>query len=125
MATIQINGVEYQLACNLRVAYVLQNQHNHEAYSSILARVGEMPIEQQIDVLYAAFQIGNPDTAKTFTKEMFRMYVLDHNEFTATVLLNLIKEIVAGILGRSLDDVDASADNADSEQHSDDEAVKN
>ena len=74
MLTINLNGNEYPLACNLRVAYVLQNQHNHESYSSILSRVGEMPLEQQIDVLYAAFQIANPETAKTFTREMFRTY---------------------------------------------------
>ena len=104
MLTINLNGNEYPLACNLRVAYVLQNQHNHESYSSILSRVGEMPLEQQIDVVYAAFQIANPETAKTFTREMFRTYVLDHNEFNASVILNMIKEIISGILGKKLPD---------------------
>lgn len=104
MLTINLNGNEYPLACNLRVAYVLQNQHNHESYSSILSRVGEMPLEQQIDVLYAAFQIANPETAKTFTREMFRTYVLDHDEFNASVILNMIKAIISGILGKKLPD---------------------
>ena len=102
--TINLNGNEYPLPCNLRVAYVLQNQHNHESYSSILSRVGEMPLEQQIDVIYAAFQIANPETAKTFTREMFRMYVLDHDEFNASVILNIIKDIISGILGKKLPD---------------------
>ena len=104
MVTININGNEYPMACNLRVAYTLQNQHNHESYSSILSRVGEMPLEQQIDVIYAAFQIANPETAKTFTREMFRMYVLDHDEFNASVILNIIKDIISGILGKKLPD---------------------
>ena len=104
MLTINLNGNEYPMACNLRVAYTLQNQHNHESYSSILSRVGEMPLEQQIDVVYAAFQIANPDTAKTFTREMFRMYVLDHDEFNASVILNIIKDIISGILGKKLPD---------------------
>ena len=104
MLTINLNGNEYPLACNLRVAYVLQNQHNHESYSSILSRVGEMTLEQQIDVVYAAFQIANPETAKTFTREMFRMYVLDHDEFNASVILNIIKDIISGILGKKLSD---------------------
>ena len=104
MLTINLNGNEYPLACNLRVAYVLQNQHNHESYSIILSRVGEMPLEQQIDVVYAAFQIANPETAKTFTREMFRTYVLDHDEFNASVILNMIKEIISGILGKKLPD---------------------
>ena len=102
MVTINLNGNEYPLACNLRVAYVLQNQHNHESYSSILSRIGEMPLEQQIDVLYAAFQIANPETAKTFTREMFRTYILDHDEFTVTTIMTLISDIIAGILGQDL-----------------------
>ena len=104
MLTINLNGNEYPMACNLRVAYVLQNQYNHESYSSILSRVGEMPLEQQIDVVYAAFQIANPETAKTFTREMFRMYILDHDEFNASVILKMIKKIISGILGKELPD---------------------
>ena len=104
MVTINLNGNEYPLACNLRVAYVLQNQHNHESYSSILSRVGEMPLAQQLDVIYAAFQIANPATAKTFTRELFRMYILDHAEFNASVILNIIKDIISGILGKKLPD---------------------
>ena len=104
MLTINLNGNEYPLACNLRVAYALQNQHNHESYSSILSRVGEMPLEQQIDVVYAAFQIANPETAKTFTREMFRTYVLDNDEFNASVILSIIKDIISGILGKKLPD---------------------
>ena len=104
MLTINLNGNEYPLACNLRVAYVLQNQHNHDSYSSILSRIGEMPLEQQIDVLYAAFQIANPETAKTFTREMFRTYVLDLDAFHASVILQIIKKIISGILGTVLPD---------------------
>ena len=109
MATIQINGMEYQLARNLRVAYMLQNQHNHEAYSTLLAKVGDMPIEQQIDFLYIAFQVANPDEAKRISKEAFRICILDDNTFNVTKLMELVMDIIAGILGRdiNLDDADA------------------
>ena len=113
MLTINLNGNEYPLACNLRVAYVLQNQHNHESYSSILSRVGEMPLEQQIDILYIAFQVANPETAKTFTREMFRTYILDHDEFNAYVMLDMIKRIVSGILGKELSNEDTSSESVD------------
>ena len=115
MATIKINGNEYTLACNLRVAYELQGQHNHKAYSQILSSVGEMPLEQQIDILYIAFKVGNPEDAKTFTREMFRTYILDHAEFNTTVLLQLIKKVIAGILGKELPDEDAVAQQSDAE----------
>ena len=113
MLTINLNGNEYPMACNLRVAYTLQNQHNHEAYSSILSRVGDMPLEQQIDILYIAFQVANPETAKTFTREMFRTYILDHDEFNAYVMLDMIKRIVSGILGKELSNEDTSSESVD------------
>ena len=37
MATITLNGIEYTLASNLRVAYELQGQHNHKSYTQILS----------------------------------------------------------------------------------------
>ena len=110
MAYININGTEYPLAGNLRVAYILQNQHNHQAYSKILSRVGEMTLEEQINMLYAAFTVANPEVAKTFTGEMFKLYILDHEEFNAMVLMGLIKQVISGILGKDLDEEpDASA----------------
>ena len=118
MLTINLNGNEYPLACNLRVAYVLQNQHNHESYSSILSRVGDMPLEQQIDILYIAFQVANPETAKTFTREMFRTYILDHDEFNAYVMLDMIKRIVSGILGKELFNEDTSSESVDVDSES-------
>lgn len=115
MATIMINGNEYNLACNLRVAYELQGQHNHKPYSEILSGVGEMTLEQQIDILYLAFKIGNPEVAKTFTREMFRGYILDHDDFNTMVLIGLIQKVIAGILGKDLfDDTDAVAQDAES-----------
>ena len=102
MATIIINGMEYTLARNLRVAYELQGQHNHKPYTQILSSVDEMTIEQQLDMIYTAFKVKNPEDAKTFTKEMFRKYILDHDEFTVTTIMTIISDIIAGILGKDL-----------------------
>ena len=77
-----------------------------------------MPLEQQIDVLYAAFQIANPETAKTFTREMFRTYILDHDEFNAYVMLDMIKRIVSGILGKELSNEDTSSESVDVDSES-------
>ena len=38
MATIVINGMEYTLARNLRVAYELQGQHSHKPYTQITGK---------------------------------------------------------------------------------------
>ena len=113
MATIKIHDTEYTLAGNLRVAYMLQNQHNHQAYSKVLSRVGEMTLEEQINMLYAAFSVANPEVAKTFTSEMFKLYILDHDEFNAMVLMSLIKKVISGILGKDLEDISESDDSSD------------
>ena len=119
MATIQINGIEYPLARNLRVAYMLQNQHNHESYSTLLAKISDMPLEQQLDFLYIAFQVANPDEAKRISKEAFRICIMDDNTFNVTKLMELVMDIISGIIGKdiNLDD--------DEVEVSDNEASKN
>lgn len=82
-----------------------------------------MPLEQQIDVVYAAFQIANPETAKTFTREMFRTYVLDHDEFNASVILQMIKKIISGILGKELPD--EPTEETDSDKNAESGEAKN
>ena len=100
MATITLNGMDYELACNLRVAYQIQNQHNHKAYSEVLSNVGKMTLEEQLDVLYAAFAVGNKEAAKTISKEAFRAYFLDDPTFNVTSLMGLLKAVIAGIMGK-------------------------
>ena len=102
MATIMINGNEYTLARNLRVAYELQGQHNHKSYTQILSEINTMTLEQQLDMIYIAFKVKNPEDAKTFTKEMFRKYILDSDDFTVTTIMTLISDIIAGILGQDI-----------------------
>lgn len=110
MATITLNGFSYELACNLRVAYVIQGQHNHKAYSEILSKVGSLTLEEQLDVLYAAFSVGNPDAAKTISKDAFRTYFLDDPNFNVYALITLLKQVIAGIMGKSVEELDASAE---------------
>ena len=97
---------------NWLVAYMLQNQHNHESYSTLLAKIGDMPIEQQIDFLYIAFQVANPEEAKSISKEMFRICVMDDNTFNVTKLMELVMDIISGILGKDIttDDSDENPD---------------
>ena len=102
MLTTKINGTEYDLSTTLRVAYKVQGQHNHKPYTQILSSVDEMTIEQQLDMIYIAFKVNNPEDAKTFTKEMFRKYILDNDEFTVTTIMTIISDIIAGILGQDL-----------------------
>lgn len=101
ITTISIHDTEYALATTLRVAYEIQNKHNHESYMNIFSRINEMTLEQQIDILYAAFKIANPEVAKTFTNVMFREYYLDN--YTVTDVMDQMNGVISGILGKDLD----------------------
>jgi hypothetical protein len=93
--TLSINGVDYPLATTLRVAYKIQGQHNHKAYSKVFAEIGDMTLEDQIGILYASFQVANPEM--TMTKASFLDNYLDN--YNLKVLMDQVKEIIQGIMG--------------------------
>ena len=43
--TITINQQEFPLATSLRVAYVVQGMNNHQTYTKVFERMGDMPLE--------------------------------------------------------------------------------
>lgn len=93
--TIKFNGTECPLATTLRVAYKIQGQHNHKAYSKIFSEVGDMSLEDQIGMLYAAFQIANPET-KVLQQAFLDNYLDNYN---LKFLMDQIKELIQGIMG--------------------------
>ena len=92
-----INGNEYPLSTTLRVAYKVQGQHNHKPYTEVFKGLGDMPLEQQIDILYAAFQCANPDEAKFITQQKFLDYYLDN--YTLATVMHQLEDVVKGIMG--------------------------
>lgn len=92
-----INGTEFPLAVNLRVAYMVQGYNNHKPYAEVFQGIGDMVVEDQIDILYASFSCANKDEAKTFTKQMFRDYYLDN--YTLRDLMDQLQAVIKGIMG--------------------------
>lgn len=90
-----MNGTEYPLATSLRVAYRVQGQHNHKAYSKVFAEIGDMTLEEQVGILFAAFQVANPEVK--MTQQQFLDYYLDN--YNLKHLMDQVKEIVQGIMG--------------------------
>lgn len=101
MVTVIINGQEYELATTLRVAYKVQGQHNHKAYSKVFSDVGDMTLEDQIGILFCAFQIANP--AVKMTQVDFLNYYLDH--FKMKEVLDQLKQVIQEVMG--VEDEDA------------------
>lgn len=102
-ANTTIQGVEYPLATTLRVAYMLQGQHNHKAYSEIFSEMAEMPLEKQIGFLYCAFKVANPNAS--IDQNAFLNYYLDN--FTLKQVMQQVGQVIKGITG---------ADDTDDEQ---------
>ena len=102
--TVQINGTEYTLDTTLRVAYQVQGMNNHRPYSKVFEELGDMTLEKQIEILYVAFRVANPEIAKTFTQMMFFDYYLEH--FNLKEVMAQLKAVIKGVLGE--DDEDES-----------------
>ena len=103
-----INGVEYPLATTLRVAYLVQGQHNHKPYTEVFKDIGDMSIEDQIGIIYCAFKCANTDSTVIMPKQNFIDYYLDN--FTLKEVINQLQEIVKGIMGEDLIEEAADAD---------------
>ena len=106
MLAITIRGNEYELATTLRVAYIIQGQHNHKSYIDIFEEIDKMTLEQQIGIVYAAFQAANPDDAKLIKQNDFLNDFLDN--YNLSELMKYVKDIIAGIMGRDLPEVEPS-----------------
>lgn len=105
METI-INGTRYPLATTLRVAYMVQGQHNHEPYSEVFKNIGDMSVEDQIGIIYCAFKCANPEVALSMPLKDFIDYYLDN--FNLKDLLKQLEALIKGIMG---DDISSESEN--------------
>ena len=110
---IKINDKEFPLATNLRVAYKVQGQHNHKPYTAVFQSIGDMAIEEQIDIIYAAFTVANPDMALTMTQKNFLNYCLDN--FNLREVMGMLTGVIKGITGKD----EESEDGEDNESSDD------
>lgn len=106
--TILINGCEYELATTLRVAYKVQGQHNHMPYTEVFSKIGEMVLEDQVGIVYAAFECANAEASKFLPRNKFLDAYLD--TYTIRDLMEQIKAITDGIMGISEPITEESAD---------------
>ena len=95
--TTTINGTEYNLSTTLRVAYKVQGQHNHKPYTEVFQGLGDMTLEQQINILYASFQCANPEAAKEITSQKFLDYYLDN--YNLKIVMDQLKAVIQEITG--------------------------
>lgn len=98
MLTIQVGERELQLATNLRVAFKVQGQHNHKPYMEIFREMSGMKLENQIKILYAAYQVQNGESAMTETEFMNMMF----DNFNLADLMILLGDLVNGIMYNGL-----------------------
>lgn len=111
--TIMFNGTEYSLATTLRVAYKVQGQHNHKPYTEVFQNIGNMTLEDQIGILYAAFECANPEQARFVTRQIFLDYYLDN--YTLEQMMEQLKSVIEGITGVHTADEPAQIVDTDSQ----------
>lgn len=104
--TTIINGTEYVLDTTLRVAYQAQGANNHKPYAEVFQTIGDMMLEKQIEILYLAFRIANPEIAKEFTQMMFLNYYLEH--YNLKEVMEQLQGVIKGVLGEDDDKAEVS-----------------
>nr|DAF09628.1 MAG TPA: hypothetical protein [Caudoviricetes sp.] len=114
MLYVKYKDRELECATTLRVAYLIQGQHNHKPYTEIFENVGNMTVEQQIGIIYAAVKAKNKDLdirLGDFVNEYLDTYDLG-------TLMEQIKEIISGIMGK---EITLEAENAATEGDAEEE----
>ena len=106
--TTIINGTEFELSTRLRVAYAVQGCHNHKPYAEVFQNLGDLPLEQQIEILFEAFKDANPTAVFEIKKQDFLNYYLDN--FKLKQVMRQLQDVVKGIMG---DDNETSAEVAE------------
>jgi hypothetical protein len=101
--TTTINGTEYPLATTMRVAFAVQEQNKHAPYMEVFSRIDKMTLDDQINIIYAAFSIANKEEAKTITKQVFFNYYLDN--FTLKETMQQLTDIISAVAGVNAEDV--------------------
>lgn len=102
--SIVLDGKTYELATTLRVAYRVQGQNNHKPYSEVFANLGDMPLEDQVGILYEAFWCANPAARAQYTRQQFLEEYLDH--YNVKQMMLQLKTVIQGIMGVSDDEVE-------------------
>ncbi len=110
MLSINLFGQEYALSNKLRVAYRVQGQHDHKPYTEVFSGVGDMPIEDQIGIIYESFWCANPEARDKISRQRFLEEYLD--KYDVKALMEQLKEIIQGIMGVKDDDLAVAASEA-------------
>lgn len=110
MLSINLFGQEYALSNKLRVAYRVQGQHDHKPYTEVFSGVGDMPIEDQIGIIYESFWCANPEARDKISRQQFLEEYLD--KYDVKALMEQLKEIIQGIMGVKEDDLAVAASEA-------------
>lgn len=121
--TVNINGTEYPLATTLRVAYKIQGQHNHKPYTEVFKNMGDMHVEDQVGMVYAAFECANPQEVFTLKRKDFENYYLDN--YNLKYLMDQLQSIIKGIMGEDFfeeDEENVSGATNSAESSEDDES---
>lgn len=93
---IVIKGATYPLSTTLRVAYKIQGMNDHKPYLELFQDLPNLPVEKQIEFIYAAFECANPGK---FTAGEFSDYLMD--TMNVSSMLDTLRAITNGIMGVS------------------------
>lgn len=120
MLYINIEDKEYELATTLRVAYLVQGQHNHANYIDVFSSIDKLSLEDQIGIIWASFVAANPNESKLIGRLKFQDFIMD--TFDLGTLMDLIQKILEGVMGTKFTENKSDTENVS--QQSDEDFTK-
>lgn len=89
---IKFQGQEYEVSTTLRVAFIIQSRFNQKPYMQIFQDIQNMKLEEQVRMLFVAFDLKNPNVA---TEKQFLDEVLDN--WNLNMITRKVAELVEAI----------------------------
>lgn len=96
MVQLKMNGKTYELATSLRVVYALKDLTKAKTLQEAINSIGQLDMDGQLELLFAAYKAGGGKNDNTITKEEFMDTLIDTQGVFA--IADTVNKIADGLL---------------------------
>lgn len=114
MVKMEMNGKTYELATSLRVVYALRDLTKAKSLQAAINSIGQLDLDGQLELLYAAYKAGGGKNDTVTTKEKFMDELLDTQG--VLTIADIINKVADGLLYSGMSPEEAASKKAEVEK---------
>lgn len=114
MVKMEMNGKTYELATSLRVVYALRDLTKAKSLQAAINSIGQLDLDGQLELLYAAYKAGGGKNDTVTTKEKFMDELLDTQGILT--IADIINKVADGLLYSGMSPEEAASKKAEVEK---------